>query len=116
MVVELDILDDDRGSMFLFLYQEREFKLCEIKQGKARGGDIHPEAEQYDLVVHGKVELREMTANGERISILHEKDLATIERSIPHVLIALQDSLIIEWRNGPFTREIYEPYRKMCLD
>lgn len=102
--------------MFLFLYKGRDFKLCEIKKGQARGGDVHPIADQFDLVVHGKVELREMIENRERITILHEKNLATIERGIPHVLIALEDSLILEWRNGPFAREIYKPYRRLCVD
>ena len=116
MVVEFELLGDDRGSMFLFLFKERDIKLCEILKGRSRGGDIHPEADQFDLVVHGKIELREMTPTGERIKILNEKDLVTIKKGIPHVLIALEDSLIVEWRNGPFTREIYEPYRKLCVD
>jgi len=116
LVVDLETISDDRGSMFLFIYKERDIKICEIKKGTARGGDIHPYAEQYDLVIHGKIELREKVGSEERKTIMFEKDLATIKRGVPHVLIALEDSLLLEWRNGPFDREIYEPYRKLCVD
>jgi len=114
LVVNIKDLSDDRGSMFLFEYKNREFKLCEIKKGTARGGDIHKSADQYDLVLHGVIELREMLNNDERIKILKENDYAEINRGIPHILIAKKDSLIVEWRNGPFEREIYCPYRILC--
>jgi mannose-6-phosphate isomerase-like protein (cupin superfamily) len=109
-----EILNDGRGSMRLYKYKDMEYKICEIKKGMARGGDVHNYAEQYDLVLYGKIKFIKKENNIDKIQILVKNDFIEIKRGIPHVFIALEDSLLIEWRNGPFERKIYEPYRKLC--
>ena len=107
-------LSDERGFMYLYHYKEKEYKICEIKNQHARGGDIHFLGDQFDVVLYGKIKLLTYVNGIDQEKILNENELVVIPKGVPHIFIALKNSLLIEWRNGPYEKTFYEPYRKLC--
>jgi len=106
--------EDVRGEMYQILNNGKEFILFDIKAGMARGGDYHT-TNQYDLVMDGEVEYRRTLPNGEEIiNILRKTDYIMSPKNEPHIFIALEDSLVLEWTElGKFQKELYAPYRKI---
>jgi hypothetical protein len=59
-----------------------------------------------------------MFANGEKIVELPSDSSMVTPKSIPHVFIAFEDTLMVEWFDHelpPYEKkQFYEPYRKLC--
>lgn len=105
---------DNRGIIWVFHYKDREYLLFTIKKNAVRGGDYH-KSTQHDIVLEGKVECRVMRDDSyEESGYLTEGDKVTFYAGQPHVLIGKADSLVLEWLEGEFEKEYYEPYRRLC--
>jgi hypothetical protein len=109
--------EDERGWMSKFIIGKQEFWLSFTRKGYARGGDIH-EGLQFNTVIYGNMKVKLMFANGEKIVELPSDSSMVTPKSIPHVFIAFEDTLMVEWFDHelpPYEKkQFYEPYRKLC--
>jgi len=106
--------EDKRGMMFFLSYGKKKFNLIEIKKGFARGGHYHDYSQQH-TVISGKIEYRQKDPkmNKEIISIIKSPNTIKIPRNIAHVLIALENSLIIEDFDKNYEITTFPEYRKI---
>jgi len=98
---------DDRGFIQKFEIGGAKFNVLFTKAGSLRAGDKHP-VWQNDMVLSGSVvvetpEYKVEINSGGKISIRPD---------LPHLFRFLEDTVLIEWWEGEFEMEYYEPYRK----
>lgn len=111
------VSEDHRGEIWRIDSGERVYWLSITKKGKARGGDIH-DGIQYTLVLQGsfKVLYKYVDREEEKIQKVNEK--LEVPPEVPHVWIALEDSMMLEWHEKPLPslekKRYYEPYRRLC--
>ena len=96
---------DHRGSVYRGDYCEKEhFLLVEIKQGKIRGGHYH-DKKVHHHVLSGKIIYKEILLTKKGNSKKNYKEIKRIMKSgdivktpeyAAHLLIAIEDSIIIE--------------------
>ena len=107
---------DERGYMIKCRFHNKIIWVAFTKKGFGRGGEQHP-ITQYSLIINGKVMIKMMFHTQEIEKVYINQDLIIIPEKIPHVMIALEDTLSIEWHDGelpPFKDKVlYEPYRKL---
>lgn len=108
--------EDDRGIVWK-ITSKKDFFISLTKKGFARGGDIH-DGYQVTLVLEGKIKVLMMDPDGEKNLEMLPEDLLVIPKDIPHVFIADEDSIVLEWHEKPLPpydqKKFYEPYRKLC--
>ncbi len=110
-----EIHEDARGTIHGLWKDGREYIILFTKKGHIRGGDYH-KTRQYDFVLSGKVEIRyknDISSVGEVILTLEEGEMITFAPDSPHMFIAMEDTLMIEWLAGDFEKSFYEQYRRM---
>lgn len=111
------VSDDKRGRMEKVVIGDTILWISFTKKGRVRGGDIH-RGRQYSTVVKGQFKVRQMYPEEEVVLILTMGDSIMIPYGIPHVFIAKEDSIMIEWHDHklpPYEqKEFYKPYRRMC--
>lgn len=109
--------EDQRGEIWKIVTPQKEVFLAFTKKGKARGGDIH-RGEQYTFILEGKMRILSKFPDKEKEEIIEEGNLAVIPPEIPHVFVALEDSVFLEWHECPLPpyskKRFYLPYRKIC--
>ena len=87
--------EDERRSIHVvekLLPDNKEFTFIHLKKGKAIGGCIHS-TDEYYTIIHGKVKIllndfssyNEIGAGG------------MFKKNEPHAMVAIEDSIIIEW-------------------
>jgi len=105
---------DVRGEMYQMLHSGTECIVYEIKKGQARGGDSHVSI-QYDTIIKGVIDYRRMQDEKTEIKKhLVAPQFIVSPAGKPHIFIALEDSLILEWTGlGKFQKELYAPYREI---
>ena len=107
---------DNRGCMIKYTFGKKVFWFAYTNQGCARGGEFHP-VTQYVVVIDGSLLFKMMKENGEEQRQVDKGDIIIIPANIPHVAIALANTISIEWHDGelpPFEQKnIYEPYRRI---
>jgi dTDP-4-dehydrorhamnose 3,5-epimerase-like enzyme len=102
---------DFRGEIRRFDIGGAKFNVLSSKSGTFRGGDYHP-VTQYGLVLKGKFEITLRKGEKDEVVKKGPNELIVIPPNIPHLYKSLTDSVFIEWWDGPFEAEYYEPYRK----
>lgn len=111
------VQEDKRGEIWKIETGKRTAFLSKTFKGKARGGDIH-DGSQYTLILEGKVKVLMKFPEREKEEILEKNDLIIVPKDIPHVFIALEDSVFLEWHELPLPeyskKRFFEPYRKLC--
>jgi hypothetical protein len=107
------LYEDMRGAIFLIKHQDKEFILWTLKKGHIRGGDYH-KSTQYDVILSGKV-LVTSHINGKDVKRLcGENTIISFKPEEPHMIQALTDDvLVLEWLEGEFEKQYYEPYRRL---
>ena len=103
---------DDRGEIWGITVGEREYILILTKKGYSRGGDYH-KTKQFFVVLEGQMLVKEYYLAGERTQVLMEGGSIIIPERIPHMFTAETDCLVLEWLEGEFEKEYFEPYRKI---
>lgn len=115
MFVEL-INTDKRGKIYGIVL-DKIYWLSYTNKDYGRGGDIH-NGQQFNIVLKGKflVKMRFPTEEVKRAVL--EGQSIVIPDNVPHVFIALEDSIMIEWHDHklpPYKdKRFYEPYRRLC--
>jgi len=111
---------DHRGSVYRGDYCEKEhFLLVEIKQGKIRGGHYH-DKKVHHHVLSGKIIYKEILLTKKGNSKKNYKEIKRIMKSgdivktpeyAAHLLIAIEDSIIIETSDENKMTINYQKYR-----
>lgn len=112
------INQDERGEIWKIESRKKTIFLSKTFKDFARGGDIH-RGKQFNCVIEGSFRVLMKYPDKEKEIILKGGNLAIIPKEIPHVFIALEDSVMIEWHQFPLPpfkeKRYYEPYRRKCL-
>lgn len=106
------IHEDARGKIHQLQIGDKEFIIMETKKDHSRGGDFHKSI-QHDVVLSGRVEFRHIDKDEDITTILKEGQMITFKPNQPHMLTALTDSLVLEWLEGIFEKQYYEPFRRL---
>lgn len=108
---------DRRGEIWKVQTGKKVLWLAKTNKGFARGGDIH-KGKQYALILEGRVEVKMQYPNQEVIIIYGKNETVVVNAEIPHVFIALEDTVFLEWHEFPLppfkNKRYYEPYRRLC--
>ncbi len=111
-----EIHEDQRGTIHGMWLDDREYIVLFTKKGHIRGGDYH-KTKQYDVVLSGKMNINwkeSISPNSKEHSItLTEGDMICFEPDNPHMFIAMEDTLMVEWLVGDFEKSFYEQYRRL---
>lgn len=119
-----EVSNDKRGNMIKVTWLGKTYWILFTKKGYGRGGEYHPSA-QHNMVISGSIIVKMkvdalhgyLYGSEERYKVPVGETI-TIPANIAHVLLAQEDSIVIEWHDEelpPFDqKKIYEPYRKFC--
>jgi len=110
------VSDNKRGEIWKIESGKRTYFLSITKKGYGRGGDIH-DGIQYNYVLEGSFKVLFKYPKEEKEFIQKANEYVEVPPEIPHVWIALEDSLMLEWHEKPLPpvekKRYYEPYRRM---
>ena len=102
---------DERGEIYHLVMNKKRISLLHTNKGCLRGADIHPH-KQFDVVLKGKITFIERWEVGKVTTPLKVGDCITIKEGNPHYFESMTDSWVLEWWDGAFKSEYYEPYRR----
>lgn len=110
------VCKDERGVVWRVEVDGKEYLFLKTVKGEVRGGDYHQSA-QHNLVLKGRIIWIEKVCmecpegRGEDTTVLQEGDEYVSKPNVPHMLVSLDESVVIEWLEGPFEEQFYRPYR-----
>jgi len=107
---------DKRGKIYRIVL-DRVYWVSFTNNGFARGGDIH-NGRQFNSILKGKFLVKMKFPTEEVEQVVFEGQSIIVPENIPHVFIALEDSIMIEWHDHKLPsykeKRFYPPYRKLC--
>jgi len=108
---------DKRGQITCFYLGETEFTLLSTKKDYARGGCVHKDNSEFFVVLEGKVEYHIVNEKDkETIKVYCKGENGIIPPNIPHWLIAVEDSLTLEWGATPEEKACKDPECRKVVD
>lgn len=109
--LEAPVFEDIRGKIERKEFGGNKFNIIETKKGFMRSGDLHKNR-QFDLVLSGKIELWILQKDGTtKKEIINPNQLVVLGKNVPHLFHFLEDTVMIEYWDGPFEAWFYKPYR-----
>jgi dTDP-4-dehydrorhamnose 3,5-epimerase-like enzyme len=107
-------VEDKRGNILFLSLGTKKINIVEMKKGFARGGHFH-NFPSTDIIVYGKIELREENLNNsvEQIKKISAPSIINIQQNTAHLFIALEDSMFVETFDGEYQASDYPKYRKI---
>lgn len=106
------IHEDKRGKIFKVRIGKINFNVMTRKKGTLMSGDYHPH-NQFDVVLKGSVKITLKKEKEEEEIVKKANEFIKIPSGIPHMFEALEDTILLEWWDGPYEQKIYKPYRKI---
>lgn len=106
------VFKDDRGEIRRHEMEGVKYNALFSKAGILRSGDMHPNT-QYDLILMGEFEITLRQGDEDVVITKKANELLEIPPDTPHLFRSVTDTVMIEWWDGPFEAEYYEPYRKL---
>jgi hypothetical protein len=106
------VYSDDRGEIHRLRVGHKRMNLLFSKQGVMRSGYLHPHV-MKDFVVSGKVEVWTLDADKTTKTIYNAGEFFTLSQYVPHILHFLEDTISLEFWDGPFLCYYYHPYRRV---
>ncbi len=103
---------DVRGEIHRLEFAGVKTNVITTKKGFMRSGDLHRHA-QRDLILSGRVELWTLEGGQTVKKILGPNTYVVIGANIPHLFHFLEDTVMMEWWDGPFKAWFYRPYREI---
>ena len=103
---------DIRGEIFCFYKDGREYTLLTTRKGFARGGCVHPRSTEHAVILKGCVEYYVSYGKGNTAIDLTYKEgdsILPIPPNAPHYLLALEDSMTLEWGAEPEEKAMKHP-------
>lgn len=107
-------VEDVRGKIIFLSYGNKKIHLVETRKGYARGGHYH-KFHSFHILISGLIEYREKNIinNHENIKKIKAPAVIKILPNLPHLVIALENTLFIEIFEQPYEATNYENYRKI---
>jgi len=112
MALDAPIYKDFRGEIRRYELHGVKFNVLFTRVGALRSGDYHPVA-QHDLILKGELEITLRQDDKDVVLRKGANELIVIPPDVPHLFKSLTDSIMIEWWDGPFEVQYYEPYRRL---
>lgn len=110
-VIKLD--EDLRGKIFIIKdLMDCEMNILTIKEDYARGGCIHPDDDEYFVVIKGKI----MVNIGGNIRTVSQGDSMKIPKGKAHMFLAMKDSIVSEWGVKDFTKTYYDESMRKAIN
>lgn len=100
---------DERGEIFCFYEGGREYTLLTTRKGFARGGCVHPRHCEYFVVLKGMVRYVVVHDGIPYGEVFIEGSNGVIDMNEPHYLLALEDSITLEWGADPDEKAMKHP-------
>jgi len=108
--LESPVFEDIRGKIERIDFKGTKFNIIGTKKGFMRSGDLHKNT-QFDLILSGKIELWVLTEDITEKTIVYPNQYVVLKPHVPHLFNFLEDTVMIEWWDGPFEAWFYKPYR-----
>jgi dTDP-4-dehydrorhamnose 3,5-epimerase-like enzyme len=107
-------IDDVRGKIIFYSYNNMKINLIETKNGFARGGHYH-KYDQDHALISGQVEVRfcDISTNQETIQTFIAPTIIHIPKDIAHLFIAKEDSIFIETSESEYMITNFPKYRQI---
>jgi dTDP-4-dehydrorhamnose 3,5-epimerase-like enzyme len=107
-------VEDIRGKILFFSYNNVQFNMVEIKKGYARGGHYH-DFESRHIMIMGKIEYREenIKTGVENIRIISSPATIDVAPHMAHLLIALEDTIFTEIFESQYQAVNFPKYRNI---
>ena len=107
-------IDDVRGKIIFYLYNNMKINLIETRKGFARGGHYH-KYDQDHALISGQVEVRfnDISTNQETILIFKAPTIIHIPKDIAHLFIAIEDSIFVETSESDYVITNFPKYRQI---
>jgi dTDP-4-dehydrorhamnose 3,5-epimerase-like enzyme len=109
------IHEDARGSISMLTFRDKNFEIFETRKGASRGGHYH-KTDATMMVFYGRLLYQEVDPKepaSERKLVLSRGDAIKIKSGIAHMVVALEDSVAVEFRDGDYEVTNYAPYRSI---
>lgn len=97
---------DKRGRIWLCDFAGKEYLLLETKAGFCRGGDFH-QTIQTDVVLHGTIRWFVSNNTFTTHKRMVEGDMNVNPPLVPHMMLSITDSLVLEWLEKPQPKKTY---------
>lgn len=107
---------DGRGEIFeIGDIGDLHLNVLTVKKGKVRGGHYHNYDEEFS-VIYGKIEFHSGYEDQDELTIFHAGDTIVTTPNVPHYVLALEDSVMLEFRpiGTEFKAIDYGPFRKLA--
>lgn len=108
--LEIPTYIDIRGKIERKKFGKFKYNIIETKKGFMRSGDIHKNT-QFNFIMSGKIELWTLVNDITKKIILGPNQYIILQPHIPHLFNYLEDTVMIEYWDGPFETWYYKPYR-----
>jgi len=102
---------DKRGIISRVDCDSIKFNVMTTKSGYYRGGEIHPNS-QFNMVLSGRIDIFYLVDGKNIWQQVMPNTLVIIEPYIPHLFYFVEDSVMLEWWDGPMTGWYYPDFRK----
>lgn len=106
------IYKDSRGEIHINKISGKEFVASFTKAGIYRGADIH-KGRQFNVVLKGRLAVTLRQNDKDVVKKYGPNEMFIIPANTPHLLKAITDAILIEWKTGVYKMRYYEPYRKI---
>ncbi len=108
--LEKPVFEDIRGRIERHELDGVKVNLLSTKKGFMRSGDLHKNR-QLDIILSGRVELWTYQ-NGQTVKqVMGPHTYIVLNPHVPHLFNFLEDTVMMEWWDGPFEAWFYKPYR-----
>lgn len=106
------VFRDDRGEIHRMRVGGKRVNLLFSKKDVMRSGYLVL-SKTVHFMVSGKVEVWNLTSDGTEKIIYGAHDSFYVEPYVPHILHFLEDTVLLEFWEGPFQCWYYHPYRRL---
>ena len=108
--LETPTYTDTRGAIEHHLCNGVRYNTLTSKAGTYRSGDIHHNV-QYDVVLQGSVTVTTRHGGEDWKQTAVAGDRIMIPANVPHLFYFEEDTVMVEWWDGPFAAEYFRLYR-----
>lgn len=108
---------DSRGWVVVWEFKGQEILMIYTKKGYMRGGEIH-KGRQWNVILQGAVDWTIGFESLYKKESYYAPAYIAVPKDQPHMMEALTDTLMIEWREYPLEEPVnyYKPFRDKIIE
>jgi len=109
------VSSDSRGWVVVWEFKGQEILMIYTKKGYMRGGEIH-KGRQWNIILQGAVNwIIQQKYMFPLHQLYYSSAYIVTPKEIPHMMEALTDTLMIEWREYPLEQPVnyYKSFRDL---